>query len=67
MLWVITVSCHHRRYEEGTSENEAAAEEEEEEEEEERRGRGKVSSYHSSVYCSLRLTKPSMASQVVQW
>ena len=40
---------------------------EEEEEEEERRGRGKVSSYHSSVYCSLRLTKPSMASQVVQW
>ena len=35
MLWVITVSCHHRRYEEGTSENEAAAEEEEEEEEEE--------------------------------
>ena len=35
MLWVITVSCHHRRYEEGTSENEAAAEEEEDEEEEE--------------------------------
>lgn len=35
MLWVIKVSCHHRRYEEGTSENEAVAEEEEEEEEEE--------------------------------